>query len=218
MTILAAWCAVALARPEPLPDNHVPRAGNPPVEAAPAPAPELAAEEGARLEVDAKVPAEILVSGVKLGQLYFPGEASFKIVPGEHVLRIYVNGQPTDLPVTLRAGERTRVLVGRSGVSLEAADEAGASPVVEGPVAVQFRLAGDGTARVVLDGRPVASLQPGAPVMVDVGVGVHPLSVRSGDGTAIWATGSLEVQGGDGLVVQVAEGRMPEVSGPGVFH
>jgi hypothetical protein len=218
MTTLALFACASTswaASTDQIPDLSLPRATNP------AAAPEAQhpdAVEGARLEVDAKVPVEILISGVKLGQLYFPGEARFKIVPGEHTLRVYVNGNPTDVPLVLRAGERTRVLVGRSGVSLEAAVADAAAPAAQpGPVAVQFRLSGGGSARLMLDGRPVA-LQGGAPVTVDLGVGSHPLSVRSTDGTAIWATGHLEVQGGDSLVVQVAEGRLPEVSGPGRFH
>jgi hypothetical protein len=222
MLTVFAWAAISwAASTDQIPDTSLPRATNPAAssEEGGAALPERPdGVEGARLEIDAKVPVEILIGGVKLGQLYYPGEAQFKIVPGEHVLRVYVNGRPTDVPLVMRAGERTRVLVGRSGVSLEAAvAEAGAPAAPVGPVAVQFRLSGGGGARLMVDGEPVA-LQGGQPVTIDLGVGNHRLSVRSVDGTAIWATGQLEVQGGDSLVVQVAEGRMPEVSGPGRFR
>lgn len=171
--------------------------------------------EGAHLVIDAKVPVEILVGGVKLGELYYPGEARFRLVPGHHALRLYTNGQPTDVSLDLTAGERARVLVGRTGITV---DDPGSAPAAsKEPVAVAFRFVGSGSTRVVLDGKKLV-VEAGQGLLLDLPPGSHPMSVRSSDGTVIWASGALDLEGGDSVVVQVAEGRMPEVSGPGAFR
>lgn len=175
---------------------------------------EAAAVEGGDLVVDAKVPVEILVEGMKLGQLYFPGEVRYRIVAGHHLVRLYTNGQPTDLPIDLAAGQRTRVLVGRTGITVS--NEAiPAAPA--GPARIELRFVGTGQALVRLGSTPHA-LQPGHDLTLELPSGAYPLSVRSADGTVIWASGQLDVSAGDAVVVQVGEGRMPEVSGPGAFH
>src|SRR5262245_4592345 len=83
------------------------------------------------LVVDAKVPVEILLEGVKLGQLYFPAEVTWLVTPGPHVVRIYTNGNPTDVPIDLSGGEGTRIVVGRTGISIASPE---APPAGEGPV------------------------------------------------------------------------------------
>ncbi|MEQ1504762.1 MAG: hypothetical protein ABMB14_21165, partial [Myxococcota bacterium] len=169
----------------------------------------------AELVVDAKIPVEILLEGVKLGQLYYPGEVTFRVVAGHHTVRLYTNGQPTDLPLDLTTGHPTRILVGRTGVTTGAPAE-GSAPAATGPSSVEFRFVGGGAAQVRVEAtsHPV---EPGRPFTLELAPGVHPMSVRSTDGTVIWATGTLEVATGR-VVVQVTEGRMPEVSGDGVFH
>lgn len=196
-------------------------ATNPSAASAPALAPaadvaggEVPGPEGADLVVDAKVPVEILVEGMKLGQLFFPGEVRYRIVAGHHLVRLYTNGQPTDLAIDLVAGQRARVLVGRTGITVS--NEAVAAPP-PGPARVELRFVGAGQAQVRLGSTPHA-LQPGHDLTLELPSGAYPLSVRSGDGTVIWASGQLDVSAGDAVVVQVGEGRMPEVSGPGAFH
>lgn len=171
--------------------------------------------EAAPLVIDAKVPAEVMLGGVKLAQLYYPGEVTFQVTPGLHMVRIYTNGNPTDVPVDLTDGAGTRIVVGRTGISLAAVDQ----PVAEatGPISVEFRFVGQGGAQLRVDKKPHA-VQPGQDLTLALGAGVHPISVRSTDGTAIWATGTLEVAPGRPMVVQLSEGRMPEVSGAGAWH
>lgn len=169
----------------------------------------------APLVIDAKVPVEVLLEGVKLAQLYFPGEVTFYVAPGPHLVRIYTNGDPTDVPVALATGVGARIVVGRSGISLAAVEQA--AVVATGPVPVEFRFVGNGGAQLRIDSKP-HSVQPGHDLKLDLPAGVHPISVRSTDGTAIWASGSLEVVPGRPMVVQLSEGRLPEVSGAGAYH
>jgi hypothetical protein len=53
-------------------------------------------------------------------------------------------------------------------------------------------------------------------VLLPLPVGEHPMSLRSSDGTSVFARGVLTVSGGKDLVVQVTEGLMPETSGEGI--
>lgn len=168
----------------------------------------------ASLVVDAKVPVELLLEGMKIGEMLVPSEISFEVPPGRHVLRVYVGGNATDVPLTLLSGQVERVLVGRTGISTATAEPPAAST---GPQAVEFRMLGDIGARLRLDklSQPVDAAHAWR---VDLAPGGHPLSIRSADGTAIWATGELVVTGGAPIVVLLTEGRLPEVSGPATFR
>ncbi|MCA9493364.1 MAG: hypothetical protein KC621_25710 [Myxococcales bacterium] len=163
--------------------------------------------------VDCKVPAEILVDKVKLGELHYPGKAEFRVPPGAHQVRIYVAGNPTDLPIDAVEGSTIHVLAGKTGVTTTTtsaapgatADQIELSVRVVGVPAVQIRLD---------DGRQV--IQSGPDTVLTLAPGQHRLSIRSADGTAIWSNGILEVHGKG--VLQLSEGRMPEVSGGATFH
>ena len=55
--------------------------------------------------------------------------------------------------------------------------------------------------------------------VVLVPVGQHPMTVRSGDGHVLWARGRIDLTKASEVIVQLSEGRMPEVSGTGAaFH
>ncbi|MCB9683767.1 MAG: hypothetical protein H6738_19825 [Alphaproteobacteria bacterium] len=176
-------------------------------------APTEAASGTVPLVVDCKVPAEILVDKVKLGELHYPGKAEFELPPGAHQVRVYVAGNPTDLDVVAAAGTTIHVLAGKTGVTTQTtgaaasavADQFEVSVRVVGVPAVQIRLD---------DGRQV--VQSGPDTVLVLAPGQHRLSIRSADGTAIWSTGILEVHGK--AVLQLSEGRMPEVSGGATFH
>jgi len=168
--------------------------------------------------VDAKVPTEVLVDGVKLAQLYVPGRAAFTLPAGSHQLRIYTNGNHSDFPLQLLADATTHVVVGRAGVSIDAPQVAAAAdgdPAL--PVPVEFR-ALVGPAQIRLDGGSRLQLTAGGRLQVELSQGDHPLSVRNAAGTVIWADGVLAVGRGDRVVVHVTEGRLPEISGVATFR
>lgn len=172
--------------------------------------------EQASLVVDAHVPTEVLVDGHKIAQLWYPGELRFEVVPGLRKVRLYVGGEPTDLPVTFKAGEAVTLLVGRTGISVEdPAPVELATPDPVTSVAVEFRAVGEG-AQLRISGQRVL-IEPGATVSVPLAPGEHHVSLRNRRGTVIWATGVLEVTSREGLVVQLSDGRLPELFGPGRF-
>jgi hypothetical protein len=192
----------------PLPTR--PALGNPPATPTEEPVP----VEAASLVFDCKVPAEVLVDGVKVGQLYFPGLATWRVAPGPHTVRLYVAGTPQDHPLTVEAGGTRTFLVGRSGTTVS--DAPTAPPAASGPARVGIRVVGVPAAQLRIDDRREL-VQAGAELVLELAPGPHPMSLRNADGTAIWSTGVLEV-GGGAIILQVSEGRMPEVSGSAVYH
>jgi hypothetical protein len=176
--------------------------------------PEAAPPAPAPLVIDAKVPVELLLQGNTLGELYVPGTVTFLVPPGSGVLRVYVGGSATDVPLQFVSGQETRVIVGRTGISTEAGPQTVAST---DPQRVEFRLTGGTPASVRVDATS-HRIDATRGWVVELPPGAHALSLRSSDGTAIWATGQLTLNGGAPLVVLVTEGRLPEVSGPGAFH
>jgi hypothetical protein len=185
----------------------------------PAPAEIVATEETAQqsgpLVVEAKVPCEVIVDNVKLTQLWVPGTASFDVVVGKHLMRLYVSGVPADVPVEVTPGKEFRVLVGRTGVTVSQAPLPAAGDIAT--VDVELRVVAGGAVQVRVDGNkhPVSG---GDRLKLALPPGPHALSIRSSDGTVIWAAGTLSLVGGAPVVVMIAEGRVPEVSGPARYE
>lgn len=166
----------------------------------------------AELVVDAQVPAEVWVSGQLVGQLFQPAELRLDVAEGPLPLTILVGGEPTKLDVAAPA----LVIVGRNGISTGQHDPAAPVPAV-GPVPVEFRSTGQEDLLLVLD-KERRTVDVGQVLTIELTPGRHPISLRSRDGTMLYARGSLEV-GGEGLVVQLSPGRMPEVIGKsGSYH
>jgi hypothetical protein len=171
----------------------------------------------ANLVIEAKVPAEVWVAGRLAGELVMPCELHLQTNPGETELTVLTSGTPKRFTVDVPETGSARVIVGRTGITTgqDAPEPAVESEGTESQV--EFR----STARedvVLIIGDTRLNLAPEATVHLDLAHGTHPLSLRNGRGTVIWAQGSLQVDG-DGLVVQVADGRMPEIAGGGgSFH
>ncbi len=165
------------------------------------------------LAIDARLPAEVLVDGRPIAEIYVASRVEIEVPAGPHALKIYTNGTPEQLDVVVPSGEALRVVVGRTGLSVSAERP---EPAGTAPVAVQFRMTDPTGARVYLDERRLR-LPSGGQLDLDLDPGDHRLALRSEDGTVVWASGTLFVEGPDPLVIQVSEGRMPEIVGQGAF-
>lgn len=185
---------------------------------------------GGEVIIDAKIPAHVAVDGAVVAEIYTEGVLRLPLADGRHTLGITTGGTPSSHEIEV-GGTPVVVLVGRSGTSIGAAGasaapepvagvepEAGAEPAPAapvGPVPVRFRTAG--RARVLVQiGTRRFTIAPGAGIEVELAPGEHIVSVRNPDGTQVFARGVLTLTGGSDLVVQVAEGRVPETSGDGV--
>ncbi len=147
-----------------------------------------------------------------LGEVRWPGRLAFDVAPGDHVVRVWIGGNPVDMEVEVVSEEEVLVIAGRTGVSVS---DSAAPPPATTAVDVSMRVVGVPAVQLRLDdARHV--VKAGADATFTLAPGTHKLSVRSADGTAVWSNGVLEVRGP--AVVQLSEGRLPEVSGAAVFH
>lgn len=166
---------------------------------------------GAELVVDAKVPVELYVSGALVAQLAVPAELHVQVEAGPNHLKVFTDGKPSELEVDVDVDRGARVVIGRTGITTEAPGEK--APAAEGPRAVEVRsVAHEDLLVVVADQR--YKVAPGDRLALELDPGDHRLSVRAGNGTVVYAAGTLRV-GDAALVIQVSEGRVPEVAGAG---
>jgi hypothetical protein len=188
------------------------------------------------LIVNAEVPARVAVDGKPAAELYLPGILRVEVAVGPHVVQLVASelaradgtGVET-FKVDAVEGEPIVMFVGRAGISYaplsaraagapavaDAQDLVQAQPPDLGPWPVRFRAAPGERLLVVVDDRRVF-VAPGEDVQIELGSGDHRCTVRSTDGTMLYARGYLRVRGGDAMIVLVGEGMLPTASGDGV--
>lgn len=171
------------------------------------------AGDPAALTIDAKVPAEVRLDGHIVGQLFMPGRLELSVSPGDHHLAIIREGKPEELPVRVPESGAV-VIIGKTGTTL------GAMPVdkpdADGPIELEIRVSGDAPVQLRLANQRF-DLAPGRVVRVELPPGPHNYSFRNRNGTLVWARGTLELQSGT-VVLQLSEGRAPELSGDARFY
>lgn len=170
-------------------------------------------ETGA-IEFDSRIPAEIRVAGVTLAQLYQPGVLQARVPVGAHEVVVLTNGRARTLKVDVSSTATAVVLVGRNGLTASARLEP--LPEEEGMAPVELRVVGREEVIVVVDEERYRLL-PGTIQALTLPVGRHAMSVRSASGTVVWARGHLELSRTVPTILQITEGRMPEVSGSGAL-
>jgi hypothetical protein len=168
----------------------------------------------AEIVVDAKVPVTLRVDGAVAAELRLPGSVRVEVPSGDHRVVLVAGTEEHTWAVTLVDGVPVHLMAGRGGVSMSLPDGR-EPPVAAGLSDVRFVVSGPVALMVFID-RQRLLVEPGPGRLVPVPVGQHEVSVRSADGAEVYARGVLRVDGGPGLMVQLAEGRLPETNGPGV--
>lgn len=163
------------------------------------------------LVIQVTVPAEVHMDGKIIAELFEESELRVPADIGAHRLVVYRNGDPQPLDVTIKKGLDTTLTVGRTGITTGQALERLAP--VDGTVSVEFRVDDVEGALLVL-GDERHRLAPGTVFHAELKGGETPMSVRSADGTVVWATGSLDLRHGP-VIVQINPGRLPEVPSMG---
>ncbi|MFT6146559.1 MAG: hypothetical protein ACJATT_002356 [Myxococcota bacterium] len=172
------------------------------------------AASAADLTLEARVPTEIYVDGNVVAKLYQPGALRVRVSEAPHELRVFINGESTQQVVDMTHTESSVVIIGRTGISWP--ENVLAVPVeadIEIEGRVSFRSVADEDV-VVTIGRDRRTISPGEETEWVVGPGTHSMSLRNSGGTVIWVRGQLHIDGDD-AIVQLADGRMPEVLGQG---
>jgi hypothetical protein len=164
---------------------------------------------GGDLVVHAEVPAEIFVDGEPYAQLYRAGVVTLRIADGDRRVNVMVSGNTHPLTVKIAPRQTHVIVVGRTGITTSVEDLAIPE---EGPATVEIRVVGNERLRLHI-GEERYSLNPGDRQTITLPPGRHRTQLRSGNGTAIFATGELVVRRGGDLIIQITDGRGPEVIG-----
>ena len=163
------------------------------------------------VEVQTTTPAELHLNGVEILRTYGPSTALLSdIPPGEHVFVVYRSGEGSPIEVVVPEEGTARIRIGET--TLETDQH---SAAVEGPPPkVGLRSADGQKFIIIIDGHHLGTLSPETPMTLDMlPVGSHLLEVRSPDMLIVWIRGSLVLQPGDDLRLDISEGRMAEVFG-----
>lgn len=161
------------------------------------------------LVIDAKVPTEIRGPDAVLAQLYVPSVLSVDLDGGTYEFIVFRNGNPETIRLEVPAEGTARMVVGEAGITAPPAPKKTEDLPAE--TTVEFRTVGTVAVMVQLPDERLR-VSPGHAQTVTLPTGTHAMKVRSSDGTVIWARGELTL-GGKDTVVQLSEGRGPEVSG-----
>ncbi len=164
------------------------------------------------IEFDSRLPAEIQLDGHTLAQLYHQGLFRTRAPLGPHEVLVLTNGHARKLTVDVSRTATAVVFIGRNG--LTASTRLEPLPEEGGVAPVELRVLGREEVLITVGDRRYRML-PGAYRVLTLPVGTHPMSVRSASGTVLWAKGRLQITRTTPAIVQVTEGRMPEVSGDG---
>jgi len=171
----------------------------------------LSAALAGELLVEAQVPADVFVEGNHVAQLFYPSSLRVEFAPGPIVLTVVVEGLPAKVDLEIPEVGTAVLVVGRTGITT---GQQPPEPVDAEPRDIEFRLGGPEHVLFSLAGERI-QLGPGEVVTRRLEPGNHALSVRSSQGTIVWAQGQLVVDGTSPFVVQLSEGHLPEVVGRG---
>ena len=163
------------------------------------------------VEVQTTTPAELHLNGVEILRTYGPSTALLSdIPPGEQVFVVYRAGEGSPIEVVVPEEGTARIRIGESTLETDQLTAA-----VEGPPPkVGLRSADGQKFTIIIDGHHLGTLSPEAPMTLDMlPIGSHVLEVRSPDMLIVWIRGSLVLQPGDDLRLDISEGRMAEVFG-----
>jgi hypothetical protein len=155
------------------------------------------------LVIEATVPVDVVRGdSQQLVHLFVPGRAVVTI-------QVWVDGSPHDVTIVVPHDGESTLIVGETGITTDT------PPRPKGEVGpVEFRVAGSTEVLLVVDDRKLR-LGPNDVLRLDLSDGSHTISLRDASGTVVWAKGMLDVRQPRGVVVQMAEGRLPEVMGDG---
>lgn len=172
---------------------------------------------GGTVEVQTTTAAEVHLDGVEIFRTYGPSTSLLSDIPaGKQVFVVYRDGDGAPIEVEVPDVGIARIRVGESLLETDQLARPTDGPAPE----VTLRSADGQEFIVIVDGHRLGSLSPESPMSLEgIPTGEHTLELRSPDLLVVWLRGTLSLQPGDDLKLQVSEGRMLEVFGrPGAWQ
>lgn len=164
---------------------------------------------------DARMPVEVQLDGEIIGQLFTASRLSVDTSVGTREVTVVTNGQARVLAIDVSTSHKTVVLIGRNGLT---SSNVAHTEDLTGDAPIELRAAGNQDVLVTI-GDQRWHVDADGSMVVMVPVGQHAMTVRSGDGHVLWARGRIDLTRAAEVIVQLSEGRLPEVSGTGAaFH
>lgn len=163
------------------------------------------------VEVQTTAAAEVHLNGVEILRTYGPSTALLSDIPtGEQIFVVYRAGEGSPIEVMIPEDGIARIRIGESTLETDQQSAAAEGP----PPQVTLRSADGQAFAITVDGHRLGTLSPEEPMSLNMlPVGAHILEVRSTDMLTVWLRGSLVLQPGDELRLDLSEGRMAEVFG-----
>ena len=159
--------------------------------------------------VDAQVPVELRIGEQTYVKLYYPGQTRMEYAPGDVDMTVLVNGNPSTVRMDIPESGYAQLVVGRNGTSVA---ERTTQSEVKAESPVTFRAVGRESMQIRLNNTKY-SVSPDHELKQTLSTGTHKLEIRNEEGTLVWAKGVLNVSGKEPVVLQLSEGRLPEVIG-----
>lgn len=159
--------------------------------------------------VDAKVPVEVRIAEQSYLKLYYPGQARMEYPAGPVDITLMVNGHPSIINVEIPTEGYTQLVVGRNGTSIS---EQRVTTEAKASSPVTFRAVGLESMQIRLNNAK-HTVAPEKEMQHTLATGTHKLEIRNEAGTLVWAKGILNVSGKEPVIIQLSEGRLPEVIG-----
>ncbi len=135
-----------------------------------------------------------------------------RVPTGPHDIMVVTNGRARQLTVDVSKTATAVVFVGRNGLTASARLEP--LPEDDGVTPIQMRVVGSEEVVVQIAGKR-HRIPPGSTLDLQIPIGRHAMALKNSSGTVLWARGHLELTRTNPVVIQITEGRMPEVSGVG---
>jgi hypothetical protein len=158
--------------------------------------------EQVELQIDARVATEVHIDGLPLAKLFVPGVFTAQTTVGSHTLKAYMYGNPHEITLIVAPTGGHVVIDGESIINHATT----VAPVFTGLTPVEFRSTGREGVQLRL-GQERHAISPGHSLTLELHGGPHPLSIRNERGTVIWASGTLNVDGPDAVLIRLEEGH-----------
>lgn len=159
---------------------------------------------------------ELLMDGQRLFTLALPGQVLLPELPaGRHSLNARTGSRSIKTEIDLPAQGQLRVAFGESIIVLGVGPERPASEQRGGQVSLEIRPTDRSSYELLFQGGRRVRIVDGAPLILkDLAPGEHLVELFSSDRLILWARGTILLEPGMNVLLEIEEGRSPRAFFP----